>query len=136
MSDATKVENTRNICAGAAFAIERGNGPVTTTYATTDDGWTVSADIATEAVYGSAVNETQSAKSGRKAVWGSANTNENLPSQNYFLQSRLNIMHGERVGIQVHHQHDTSCMDCQLPPKGILDTPSHLNIMHGERLGI
>jgi hypothetical protein len=57
MSNATKVENTRNICAGAAFAIERGNGPVTTTYATTDDGWTVSADIATEAVYGSAVNE-------------------------------------------------------------------------------
>ena len=54
-----------------------------------------------DAVDGSAVNENQSAKSGRKAVRGSANTNENL--QIYFLQSRLNIMYGERVGIQVHH---------------------------------
>jgi len=83
MSNATKVENTRNICAGAAFAIERGNGPVTTTYATTDDGWTVSADIATEAVYGSAVNENH---------------------ESSFMRSGLNFMHGERRGIQVNQQ--------------------------------
>jgi len=83
MSNATKVENTRNICAGAAFAIERGNGPVTTTYATTDDGWTVSADIAPEAVYGSAVNENH---------------------ESSFTGSGLNFMHGERRGIPVNQQ--------------------------------
>ena len=58
-----------------------------------------------DAVHGSAVNENQSAKFGRKAVRGSANTNENL--QNSFLRSELNIMQGERGGIQLD-QHNTN----------------------------
>ena len=58
-----------------------------------------------DAVHGSAVSENQSAKFGRKAVRGSANTNENL--QNSFLRSELNIMQGERGGIQLD-QHNTN----------------------------
>ena len=151
-----------------------------------------------DAVNGAAVNENQSAKSGRNAVRGSANTNKNLHIS--FPRSGLKIMHGERVGIQVLQdntnqiktgkksstkpaitadagtlkrdmkfmaskmgeilnmlelmsasetkcrnpnfsswpgpQHDTSCTDCQLSPKGVLDRTSHLNSMHGERVGI
>jgi hypothetical protein len=51
-----------------------------------------------DAVNGSVVNENQSAKFEWNAVWGPANTKENL--QSFFLQSGFKIMYGERVGIQ------------------------------------
>ena len=75
-------------CAGehlpSQLRIARGNGPVTTKYAKTNaNAWPISADIAEDAVNGSAVNE-------------------NLKSS--FLRSGLNFMHGERRGIQVNQQ--------------------------------
>ena len=37
--------------AGGAFAIARGNEPVTIKYAMSDDAWSVTTEIATDAVY-------------------------------------------------------------------------------------
>ena len=72
--------------AGGAFAIARGNEPVTIKYAMSDDAWSVTTEIAT-----AAVNENQSANFCRKVS----------------MRSGLNIMQGERRGIQVN-QHNTN----------------------------
>ena len=71
--------------AGVAFAIARGNVPVTTKYAKSEV-WSINKEFATDAVNGSAVNENQSAKFGWRIS----------------MRSRLNIMQGERRGIQVN----------------------------------
>ena len=72
--------------AGVAFAIARGNDPVTTKYAKSDEVWSANKEFATDAVHGSAVNENQSAKFERRIS----------------MRSGLNIMEGERRGIQVN----------------------------------
>ena len=73
-----------------SFTITKGNAPVNIKYAKP-----VKTEIAT------------------KAVMGSANTNENL--QNSFLRSELNIMQGERRGIQVN-QHNTNQVTTRKKP--------------------
>jgi hypothetical protein len=79
-----------------------------------------------DAYHGSAVNENQPAKHGRKAVIGSANTNENL--QNFFLKSELNIMQGKWLS----HRNAQSAQcpsQLQMPPfswnSPLLATPPH-----------
>ena len=71
----------------------------------------------------------------RKAVDGSAS--QNLP--NFFLKSGLNIMHGERRGIQVIHPNINQTMTRKNPrtkPRFVEVVAWLLTIMLGERRGI